>query len=75
MVHVKQWASGEYYPVLNAEDTYVYNKMKIDAKKIDYWELPWEIEAHGRSIGLLVQWMRVRELAGQDWTKQKIPLH
>lgn len=46
-VHVKQYASGE----LNDKHT-LWRGTRVNDEKIDYWELPWEIEAHGRERGL-----------------------
>lgn len=51
MVHVKQYAKGEL------KDYIKVNKSKwmgeiIDPAEVDYWEQPWEIEAHGREFGL-----------------------
>lgn len=51
MVHVKQYAKGEL------KDYIKVNKSKwmgeiIDPEEVDYWEQPWEIEAHGREFGL-----------------------
>ena len=52
MVHVKQWANK----------VYVFNKAKVDTNKVNYWDQPWEIEAHGRAIGLVVQWAQDRKI-------------
>jgi hypothetical protein len=51
MVHVKQYAKGEM------KDYARVNKIKfrgqiIEDNTMDYWDLPWEIEAHGRERGL-----------------------
>ena len=62
MVHVKQWAKGEYFQSLKNAKIYFYNKKKIDTAKVDYWDQPWEIEAHGRAIGLVVQWSKDRKI-------------
>lgn len=62
MVHVKQWAKGEYYQTMKNNKVYVYNKSKVDTTKINYWDQPWEIEAHGRAIGLVVQWAQDRKI-------------
>lgn len=56
MVHVKQYAKGEL------KDYMRNNKSKwkseiIDPDQLDYWEYPWEIEAHGREKGLYVKFM------------------
>ena len=57
LTHVKQWAKGEMFEMQRQRKVYKFNKQMVDTKKTDYWDLPWEIEAHGRSIGLVVQWV------------------
>ena len=56
LTHVKQWAKGEMFEMQRQRKVYKFNKATVDTNKMDYWDLPWEIEAHGRSIGLVVQW-------------------
>ena len=51
MVHVKQYARRELHPVHETWCGKTYNP-----KKVSYWDLPWEIEAHGREVGLFVRW-------------------
>jgi len=56
MVHVKQYAKGEL------KDYVKSNKSKwkteiIDPDKVDYWDFPWEIEAHGREKGLYIRYL------------------
>lgn len=46
MVHVKQFAMGELHENMNAW------KGKRLPSSVDYWDTPWEIEAHGREYGL-----------------------
>ena len=51
LVHVKQFARGEM------KDTRMphvskWNKQMINHETIDYWDLPWEIEAFGREYGM-----------------------
>ena len=74
LVHVKQWASGEYYAIDTGAYVYRYRGATHDTRVTDYWELPWEVEAYGRSIGLLVMWIRAAGLEGAEWTKQEITL-
>ena len=62
MVHVKQWAKGEYYQTMENNKVYVFNEAKVDTNKVKYWDQPWEIEAHGRAIGLVVQWAQDRKI-------------
>jgi hypothetical protein len=56
MVHVKQYAKGEL------KDYARSNKCKwksqiIDPEVVDYWDFPWEIEAHGREKGLYIRYL------------------
>ena len=51
MVHVKQYARRELHPSTNTWCGKTYNP-----KNVSYWDLPWEIEAHGREVGLFVRW-------------------
>lgn len=67
IVHVKQWAKGEFAELKKAskdkpESVYKFKGKKFDAGKVDYWDQPWEIEAHGRAIGIVVQWCRKNNL-------------
>jgi hypothetical protein len=57
LTHVKQWAKGEMFEMQRQRKVYKFNKATVDTNNMDYWDLPWEIEAHGRSIGLIVQWV------------------
>jgi len=62
MVHVKQWAKGEYYQSLRNSKVYFFNKKAVDTNRISYWDQPWEIEAHGRAFGIIVQWAKERKI-------------
>ena len=62
LVHVKQWAKGEFYQLQRETNVYKFNGQRWDTDKVDYWDTPWEIEAHGRAIGLVVQWARINNL-------------
>ena len=50
MVHVKQFAYGEINDSLS-----VWKGQAVDLDEVDYWWLPWEIEAHGMEAGLLTK--------------------
>src|SRR5210317_106373 len=50
MVHVKQYARKELI-----DDT-IWQGKTVNPKRTDYWELPWEIESHGRETGLFIRW-------------------
>jgi hypothetical protein len=69
MVHVKQYARGELYQGVRV------NKHRWQGKWInkdpEYWDQPWEIEAHGRETGLFVRWAEENNLANKSWTWDK----
>lgn len=63
MVHVKQYTRRELNP-----DKHVWMGKTYNPKKVSYWDLPWEIEAHGREIGLFVRYCEENNLAKYKWT-------
>ena len=69
MVHVKQYAKDEM------KQLFVVNKTRFKGEYIpadtNYWDLPWEIEAHGRETGLFIQWAEKEGLGNQRWTWDK----
>lgn len=71
LVHVKQWAKGEMYE-LQRTAMYKFNGRTFDSDKMDYWDYPWEIEAHGRAIGLVVQWVRANKLNADDYIPKEV---
>jgi hypothetical protein len=59
MVHVKQYAKGEM------KDYVRLNRVKwkgeiFDDDEVDYWDTPWEIEAHGREKGLYYKFLQYK---------------
>lgn len=72
MVHVKQYAKGELFQSLKDCNLHKWNRKEwIDEGKMSYWDLPWEIEAHGREKGMLIKWLSTTELLSekekQNW--------
>lgn len=68
MVHAKQFAKGELY-----ESTRLAKNRwqgKWISKNVDYWDLPWEIEAHGREAGIFIQWAEKNKLGHLKWTHE-----
>lgn len=57
LVHVKQYAKGEmkYYERDNINVKWSESKINVNTEC--YWDLPWEIEAHGREEGLTQQFV------------------
>lgn len=67
MVHVKQYARSELYEGTKS-NTHRWHGKWIK-KKINYWDQPWEIEAHGRETGLFVRWAEKHRLGNKKWTQ------
>jgi len=70
IVHVKQWAKGEMYEYCNLHSTTRWKQRKIKTDKLNYWDLPWEIEAHGRELGLFIRWCEDNKLGHLKWTQE-----
>jgi len=50
MAHIKQYVYGETNETLTR-----WRGIKVDSDNIDYWNQPWEIEAHGLESGLFTK--------------------
>lgn len=68
MVHVKQYARGELYQGVRVNKHRWQGKWISD--NVKYWDQPWEIEAHGREIGLFMQWAEKEDLGRFKWTHE-----
>jgi hypothetical protein len=71
MVHVKQYARGELFESIGKHGKHRWQgEWLSDSSKhvTEYWDQPWEIEAHGRECGLFVRWAQENNLAGKHWT-------
>jgi hypothetical protein len=67
MVHVKQYAKGDLCQSMKESNLHKWNKKEwVDDGKVPYWELPWEIEAHGREKGLMLGWMNSTSLISEE---------
>jgi len=69
MVHVKQYARGELYES-TAQGKHRWQGKWLN-KDPEYWDRPWEIEAHGREIGLFVRWAESHKLGKKKWVKDQ----
>ena len=67
MVHVKQYSKGELVDLSRSNSTRWQNN--IINKDTNYWDQPWEIEAHGKELGLFIRWAEDTELSHQPWTQ------
>ena len=61
IVHVKQFALQE----LDENQTKWFGKF-VNDDKVDYWDLPWEIDAYGRERGLFTRFVRKFKLDSID---------
>ena len=57
LVHVKQYAKNEMAYYERNHSLVKWRQSKINVDNENYWDLPWEIEAHGREEGLTQQFM------------------
>ena len=67
MVHVKQYARNELRE-LTSQKRHRFRGEYYD-HDMDYYDEPWEIEAHGREVGLFVRWAEKNKLSKQKWTQ------
>ena len=67
MVHLKQFAKGEMRDMMTADKT-EWLGQSMHSRSLDYYDLPWEIEAHGREVGLFVRWAEAHKLGKRRWT-------
>lgn len=71
MVHVKQYARGELQQLMSKK-CHKFRGEYFPDGEVEYWDLPWEIEAHGRETGLFVRWAEQTGYAEQEWTHDDI---
>lgn len=67
MVHVRQYAMGDLVQSLRYQNKSKWNKnLWVDESSTDYYDLPWEIEAHGREKGLTLGWLSSTDLLTEE---------
>lgn len=70
MVHVKQFAKGEMVDMARADKIRWCGKM-FEENDENYYDYPWEVEAHGRELGLFIRWAQANKLSKQKWTNNQ----
>jgi hypothetical protein len=70
MVHLKQYAVGEMRDT-DHHNIVRWKKKSIDLTKWQYWDRPWEIEAHGKELGLFIRWAEHNDLSKESWTQEQ----
>jgi hypothetical protein len=67
LVHVKQYARGEMKEFLNKEPAAMkWGKDIYYHEQHDYFELPWEIEAYGREVGLYSRYIEHKNVRNRN---------
>ncbi len=69
MVHVKQFATGEMRDLMRDAHLVSWQGKRFDIRDVDYWDYPWEIDAHGRELGLYVRFKDLLEKEKRDAKK------
>jgi hypothetical protein len=70
MVHVKQYARAE---LIQSARNFRLHKFKgdwVDTGKVNYWDCPWEIEAHGREKGMMLKYINTSLVLSEDDKKK-----
>ena len=66
MVHVKQYARREMNDWQYKEVYYKWKGTYVP-DSTNYWDLPWEIEANGREVGLFIRWCEQAGYGDKAW--------
>ena len=67
MVHVKQYARGELKDFSRTIKMCKWKGKTIDLDTVNYYDHPWEIEAHGREKGLFIRWFEQSQWKKCNW--------
>lgn len=64
MVHVKQYVKNELIDLSSTDfNVSVYKNKRFNSNKVPYSEQPWEIEAYGRTPGLIIEYFEKANVA------------
>lgn len=69
MVHVKQFATGELKDLISNAHSISWKGQRLDTRKINYWDYPWEVDAHGRELGLYIRFRDMLDKEKKDEQK------
>lgn len=58
LVHVKQYAQNELKDTFRGPTNVKWKKEWFDDEAHHYYDLPWEIEAHGRELGMYERYVK-----------------
>lgn len=63
MVHVKQYVKNELIDLVSTDyNVSIYKNKKYNLSKVNYHDQPWEIEAYGRTPGLIREYFKKTKL-------------
>ena len=69
MVHVKQFAKGELKDLSREVNLWKWHGSIVKCNVVNYYDLPWEIEAHGRERGLFIRWFEQSRWKNCKWAQ------
>ena len=67
MVHVNQYARGELKDFSRTIKMCKWKGKTVDLESLNYYDHPWEIEAHGREKGLFIRWFEQSQWKKCKW--------
>jgi len=70
MIHLKQYATGEMQDTDRSE-VVKWKGLDINLQQWEYWDRPWEIEAHGKELGIFIRWAEHCDLSKESWTQEQ----
>lgn len=70
MVHLKQYATGEMQDT-DSSEVVRWKGLNINLLQWQYWDRPWEIEAHGKELGIFIRWAEHHDLSKESWTQEQ----
>ena len=68
-VHISQWRTGMLRESKSEFCTSYWNGKKYRTAQEDYWDMPWEVDAYGREIGLVERFVESAKLQNTRWYK------
>ena len=69
IVHVKQFARSELQDLSTDINICKWQGSIVKCSAVDYYDLPWEIEAHGREKGLFIRWYEQSRWKNCKWAE------
>jgi len=58
VVHLEQCATGRRYHYVRDSNLVKWDDDIVDENKSSYWDWPWEVEAHGKEVGMFIRFRK-----------------